>query len=153
MVPKMHMKKLGIEEGKIELRKIVRQQWYSSIVLVIHCVTSESEFMDSKLIEFKLWNGTHTNHVSFERTNNKEKLGTPLFNDVNNVESRHEVLECTHAIDSFLVVSETKKFKDYSLSLTVEGVRLFVAVEKVSWKINESLLVMVLPKVKLVARK
>ena len=48
--------------------------------------------MDFKLMEMKLWNITHTKFISFKRADNKIKLGTLYFNNVENAEARYEVL-------------------------------------------------------------
>ena len=50
---------LGIEEGKIEIRKeFVHQQGCSLKVLVIYCITVENTCMDIKLMKIKTWKGT-----------------------------------------------------------------------------------------------
>ena len=145
--------KAGIEKGKIEIRKeFVYQQGYSSKVLVIYCITAESESMDIKLMEMKLWNGTHTKYISFKRTDRKVKLGTLHFNNMKNVEARYEVLENMNVLDNVMVGCETHNVKDYLLGLEVEDTRLFTAVEQGSGKMRDSMLVMVVPKAKVAAR-
>ena len=63
-------KKGGIEKGKIEIRKEpVCRQGCSSKVLVIFCITVESECTEIKLMELKFWNGTHTKHVFSKNKN------------------------------------------------------------------------------------
>ena len=56
-------------------------------------------------------------------------------------------------MDSFIVGNEIQNVKDHLLALRVEYMKLHVAIEKGSRKISDSLLVTVLPKEKLVARK
>ena len=70
-----------------------------------------------------------------------------------NVEIRNKMLEDAHVIDNFMVGYGTQNVKENFIALTVEDMRLFVAVEQGSEEINKSLLVTVLPKAKLVARK
>ena len=87
-------KELGIEEEKLEIKKeFVCQQGYKSKFLVIHCITSESEIPYIKLMEIKSWNGNHTKCISFKKTNTEAKLGTLHFENMNNVQATHEVLE------------------------------------------------------------
>ena len=110
--------KVGIEKGKIEIRKeFVYQQGYSSKVLVIYCITAESKSMDIKLMEMKLWNRTHTKYISFKRIDSKVKLGTLHFNNMKNVEARYEVLENMNVMDNVMVGYETHNVKDYLLGL------------------------------------
>ena len=55
-------------------KEFVHQQGYKSKFLVIYYITAESDSIDIKLIEMKLWNGAHAKCVSFKRTNSEEKL-------------------------------------------------------------------------------
>ena len=93
-----------------------------------------------------------TQSMFFQRTKIKVKLGTLNFNNMKNVEERYDVSEDVHVMDDFAVGNEIQKVKDYLLSLTVEDMRLFVAVEQGSRKMSESVLVSVGPKAKAVAR-
>ena len=89
------------------------QKIHGSKVLVILCITTESESMDIKLMLIKLWRGTHAKCISFKITNRKLKLGTLNFNNMKNVEARYEVLKDTHVIDNFTAGNETQKVKGY----------------------------------------
>ena len=61
-------KDLGLEEGTIETKKeFVHLQGHESKVLVIYIITIESERMYTKLMEMKLWNGTHAKYVSLKK--------------------------------------------------------------------------------------
>ena len=61
-------KELGLEERTTETKKeFVRLQGRESRVLVIHSIAKENERMETKLMEMKLWNGTHAKHVSFKK--------------------------------------------------------------------------------------
>ena len=44
--------------------------------------------MDAKLMEMKLWNGTHAKYVSFKK-NSEVKLGSSHVNNMKKVEARH----------------------------------------------------------------
>ena len=59
--------------------------------------------MGIRLMEMKLCNGTHAKHVSFKRSDNNVKLGTLCFNNMKNLEARHEVLEDFNVMDKFRV--------------------------------------------------
>ena len=96
----------------------------------MHFISAESESMDMKLMELKIWNGTHTNNVSFKRTNSEVKLMTLHFNDIKNVEARYEAIEYIHEMDNFTVVNEKQNVKDYLLASTVDCMRLPIAVEQ-----------------------
>ena len=109
--------------------------------------------MDSKLIKIKVWNITHAKCVSFKRTDSKVKLGTLCFNNMKNAEARHEALEDIHVMDNFMVGNETQNVNDYLLALVAEDMTLFAAVEQGSRKMSTSLIVIVVPKAKLAARK
>ena len=76
--------------------------------------------MDSKLMEMKLWNGTHAKHISFKKTNSEVKLGS-LYVDNINVEARYDVLENLNVMENFRKEEETCNVKDYSLVLTAYG--------------------------------
>ena len=66
----MHLKyvekELGIEGITIHIKKeFVCLQGHEKKVLIIYRITIESEIMDSKLMEMKLWNRTHAKCISF----------------------------------------------------------------------------------------
>ena len=54
----------------------------------------------------KLWNRTHIKFISFKRIDSKVKLGTLHFNNMINAQSRHEVLEDFHVMDTFTTRDE-----------------------------------------------
>ena len=56
-------------------------------------------------------------------------------------------------MENFIAGDKMHKVKDYLLTLIVDDVRLFVAVEKGSEKMSDILLMMLAPKQKLVIRK
>ena len=70
----------------------------------------------------------------FQKNKQQKKTKNPKFNNVKNVEAKHEFLEDIHVIDDFMVGNEMQNVKYYLLASTVEDMRLFVAVEKGSGK-------------------
>ena len=62
----------------------------------------------------------------FLRTNIKEKLGNLNFNNMKNVETRHEILEYVNVMDNFTVGNEIQNMKDYLLAFKVEDMRLSI---------------------------
>ena len=109
--------------------------------------------MNIKLMKLKIWNGNHTKHVSFKRTNNKVKLGTLHFNNMKNIEVRYEALEDYHVLEIFTVGNVTQNLKDYLLDLKVDGMSLFIAVKKGGGKRSESVLVIMFPEAKVSIKK
>ena len=75
------------------------------------------------------------------------------FNNMNNVEDAHEFLEDPNVMNDFREGEETQNLKDYLLALKACNGKLFIAIEKGSGKMSDSLLVIVAPKEKLAARK
>ena len=67
--------------------------------------------------------------------------------------SRYEALENIDLMENFTVGNETQNVKDYLLDLKVDEMTLFIAIEQGGWKMSESMLVMVLSKAKVAARK
>jgi len=67
--------------------------------------------------------------------------------------SRYEALENIDLMENFTVGNETQNVKDYLLDLKVDDMTLFIAIEQGGWKMSESMLVMVLSKAKVAARK
>ena len=64
MVPKTCDKKGRNRRREIEIRKEpLFRQGYSSKGLVIYYIIVESECVEIKLMELKIWNRTHTKHV------------------------------------------------------------------------------------------
>ena len=58
-----------------------------------------------------------------------------------------------NVMENFIVGDETHDVKDFLLTLIVDGMRLFVAVEQGRGKMIDSLLVIVAPKAKVVVKK
>jgi len=67
--------------------------------------------------------------------------------------SRYEALENIDLMENFTVGNETQNVKGYLLDLKVDEMTLFIAIEQGGWKMSESMLVMVLSKAKVAARK
>ena len=86
--------------------------------------------MDVKLMEMKLWNGTHAKWIFFKRADEKWKLRTFHFNNVKNAKARYEVLEDVNVMDNFVLGYEMQNVKDYLLVFAVEDRNLFVANEQ-----------------------
>ena len=118
-----------------------------------HCTSIESESIDVKLIELKFWDGNHAKHASLKRVYSKVRLGTLNFNNMKNVEARSKALDDIQVMDNFIVGNETHRIKDYLLYLKVDNMRIFIAVQQGGGKIIKSVMVMVLPKAKVAARK
>ena len=104
------------------------QQGKKSKVLEIYCVTAESEIIDAKLIELKLWNGTHAKCISFKIKNSEVKIGTLHVCNMKNVEARYEVSENMNVMENFIAGDETHVVKDNLLNLIANDMRLFLKV-------------------------
>ena len=70
-----------------------------------------------------------------------------------NIEARYELLEKLNVMENFIVDEELHNVKDYVLALIIDEMGLFVVLEQGSGKMRDSLLVIVLPKAKGLAKK
>ena len=129
------------------------QQGYSSKVLVIYCMSPESEKMNIKITKMQMWTGKHTKHVSFKKTESKVKLGTLHFNNMKNIAGRYEALFDINAMDRVQVGNKTCTVKDYLMELKSVDSKLFAAAEQGSGNMENNMLVIITPKLKVVARK
>ena len=116
-------------------------------------MSPESEKIDVKITKMQMWTGKHTKHVSFKRTESKVKLGTLHFNNVKNVAGRYEVLFDVNVLNKVKVGDKMFTVKDCLMELKSVDSKLFVAIEQGSGNMENNVLAIATPKLKVVPIK
>ena len=91
--------------------------------------------------------------MSFKRIESKVQLGTFYFNGTKIIASRCEVPHNIHVIDRVKVGNETFIVKDHLMELKAGDCKLLVTVEQGSGNVENNILVIATPKLKVVAMK
>ena len=62
-------------------------------MLAIYSILSCTEEIDQQLMMLNLWDGNHSQYVSFKETNTDIRLGALHTNNIVNIKAKFEILE------------------------------------------------------------
>ena len=101
----------------------------------------------------KLWDGNHTQYISFKETNENIQFRALYTNNIVNIKTKFEILEDVSVNQLVTVDRERFLLKGYLISLKSESNNLFIGAEQGMGKHSKDAFVIIAPNQKLQAMK
>ena len=127
---------------------MVYEKDISSQCITIYITLSNKEVVDQDLQKIELRNGKHIRYISFWNTPSEIKICSIHINNINNMPVKYELRDNASILDEVRYQNKTGILRDILLEIKYNKSLLFVRVEQGSGRREQSILILMIPKLR-----